>query len=193
MRDETILSNGWYYFENDVSADKDQQKGDLSIVSIRLPNEAVQLRLVWFPEDKTSEYFANILASTLHYVKEEWEFFLRMHLRKYSQSVVVFCDGKKHAAKLGVKPDWDFNEIPMAVESSWREFKADRTKTQQILIIRLILSDKYLDCAPEQLVQYAVGWVNVALLNEVSGLDNSMEFSKCFWKAVRKDVKKIFK
>ena len=191
MKKKTAFRDDWFYFEKEVAKAEGRRKRLRDLVWIGLPGKSVQLKLGWFSEDDAGHYLACLLAATLYYVKDEWEFFLRIHLKKHSQNVLVFCEGLKRAMP-GPQSDWNFSEIPVAFRSTWPDSAANRQRSERVFLVNLILDEGQDLDSPDYLAQCALAWLNKALLEDVGNVRNADAVIDRFWKVVQRDLKKMY-
>jgi hypothetical protein len=192
MEDEIEFYNDWFYFKEDYKR-KHRKKSDEEIAHIKLPCNPLELRFVWFPQYDSSSILADIVMATLYHIKDEWQFFLKMYLKKRLRNVVVFCDSEGHAKTRGFDENFDFEEMPLWCDSWLRESTEGANKKQQMLIIKLVLADRYDDCIPEKLAESSIACINIALLSEFGSVLDPVQPAKMFWGTVSREVKKVYR
>jgi hypothetical protein len=191
MADKTVFEDDWFYFHEDVTGGKRRRNGLRGLTRVGLPSKVLQVTLAWFAEDETSSRLARLLAATLYYVKGDWEVFLRMHLKEYSQHVLVLCDGRKHAARLGVKTEWNFEEVPIAFDVSCPDPKDSEKESHPSLFVRLILGDEQRAYPEGELAQCALAWLNAGLLDKLGKIKNRTILVRRFARAVQEDIEEL--
>ena len=134
----------------------------------------------------------DMVIGTLYQIKEKWQVFLEMYLKRRNPTVVICCDGQSHAQSLDLCADVDFKEMPLWCKSYWHENK-DVEREQRTLVIGLVMTDEYKTYNPHWLAERSLAYLNIVLLKELGSIENAVIPSKMFWRTVSREVGKMFR